>query len=43
MTATVETNLWEGDLGVEVDGMRGDLGETETESNEASSEWEEER
>ena len=25
------------------DGMKGDLGETETESNEASSEWEEER
>ena len=38
MTATIETNLRQGDLETEVHGMK----ETETESNEASSEWEEE-
>ena len=42
MTATIETNLRQGDLETEVDGMKGDVTETETES-EALSEWEEER
>ena len=35
LTATIETNIRQGDIGVEVDGMKGDLTETETESNEA--------
>ena len=43
VTATIETNLRQGEAETEVDCMKGDLGETETESNEASSEWEEER
>ena len=43
LTATIETNLRQGDLETEVDGMKGDLTETETKSNEALSEWEEER
>ena len=43
VTATIETNLWEGDLETGMDGMRGDLTQMETESNEALSEWEEER
>ena len=38
-----QTNLWQGDLETEVDGTKGDLTETETESNEALSEWEEGR
>ena len=43
LTATIETNLRQGDLETEVDGTKGDLTETETESNEALSEWEEGR
>ena len=38
MTSTIETNLWQGDLGTEVEGMKGDLTETETKSNDAVSE-----
>ena len=41
-TVTIQTNFLEGDLKTEVDGMKGNLTETETENNEASSEWEEE-
>ena len=29
LTATIETNLQQGDLGVDVDGMKGDLSMTE--------------
>ena len=36
LTATIETHFRQGDL---VDGMKGDLTETETDSNEALSEW----
>ena len=43
LTTTIETNLRQGDLETEVDGTKGDLTETETESNEALSEWEEGR
>ena len=43
VTVTIETNLRQGDLETEVDGTKGDLSETETESNEALSEWEEGR
>ena len=43
LTATIERNLGQGDIGVEVGGMKGDLTETQTESTEASSEWEEDR
>ena len=43
LTATVTTNPRQGDLETEVDGMKGDLTVTETESNEASSEWEDGR
>ena len=43
VTAAIETNLRQGDLETEVDGMKGDLTETETKSNEALSEWKEER
>ena len=35
LTATIETNFQQGDLKIGVDGMKGDLTETETESNEA--------
>ena len=41
LTATIETNLRQGDLETEVDGTKVDLTETEMESNEALSEWEE--
>ena len=43
LTATIEMNLWQGDLAVEVDSVKGDLAETEKslEGDEASSEWEE--
>ena len=43
LTATIETNLRQGDLGVEVDSMKGDLAETENSlaGDEASSEREE--
>ena len=37
VTATMETNLRQGDLETEVDGMEGDVTETETEINEALS------
>ena len=43
MTATIETNLRQGDPETGVDGMKGDLTETEMESNEALTAWEEER
>ena len=43
LTATMETNLRQGDLENRADGIKGDLTETETESNEASSKWAEER
>ena len=43
LTATIERNFRQGDLETEVDGTKGDLTETETESNEALSEWEEGR
>ena len=43
MTAGIETNLWQGDLETKVDGMKGDLTETERKSNEALFDWEEER
>ena len=43
LTATIETNFPQGDLETEVDGTKGDVTETETESNEALSEWEEGR
>ena len=43
LMATIETNLRQGDIGVEVDGVTGDLTETETKRNEASSKWEEDR
>ena len=42
-TTTIETNLRQGDLETEVDGTKGDPTETETESNESLSEWEEGR
>ena len=42
MTATIETNLRQGDLETGADGMKGDLTETETESSEALSERAEE-
>ena len=42
-TATIETNLLQDDLESEVDGTKGDPTETETESNESLSEWEEGR
>ena len=29
LTATIETNLWQGDVGVEVDSVEGDLAEVE--------------
>ena len=41
LTATIERNLRQGDLETEVDGTKGDVTETETESNEALSEREE--
>ena len=41
VTVTIETNLRQGYLETEADGTEGDLTETETESNEALSEWEE--
>ena len=43
LTATIETDLRQGDLETGVDGMKGDLTETETKGNEALSEWEGER
>ena len=45
LTATIETNFRQGDIGVEVDGMKGDLTETENHfsGDQASSEYEEER
>ena len=43
LTATIETNFRHGDLETKVDGTKGDVTETETESNEALSEWEEGR
>ena len=43
LTATIETNFPQGDLETEVDGTKGDVTETETESNETLSEWEEGR
>ena len=43
LKATIETNFRQGDLETEMDGTKGDLTETETESNEALSEWEEGR
>ena len=43
LTATIETNFPQGDLETEVDGTKGDVTETETESNEPLSEWEEGR
>ena len=41
VTVTIETNLRQGEA--VVDGTKGDVIETETESNEALSEWEEGR
>ena len=43
LMATIETNLRQGDFGVEVDSMKGDLAETENSlaGDEASSQWEE--
>ena len=43
LTVTIETNLRQGGLGVEVDSMKGDLADTENSLtvDEASSEWEE--
>ena len=43
VTVTIETNHRQGDLETGVDGTKGGLTETETESNEALSEWEEVR
>ena len=43
LTAAIETNFLQGDLEAKVDGTKGDVTETETESNEALSEWEEGR
>ena len=43
LTATIETNFRQGDLETKEDGTKGDVTETETESNEAFSEWEEGR
>ena len=43
LTAVTETNFRQGVLETEVDGTKGDLTETEPESNEALSEWEEGR
>ena len=43
LTAAFETNLQQGDFKTRVDGMKDDLTETETLSNEALSEWKEER
>ena len=40
---TLTTNFPQGDLEAKVDGTKGDVSETETESNEALSEWEEGR
>ena len=40
---TLTTNFPQGDLETKVDGTKGDVSETETESNEALSEWEEGR
>ena len=44
VTATTETNLRHGDLGVEMDSVKGDVAETENSNagDKASSEWEEE-
>ena len=41
VSVTIETNLRQGDLETELNGTKGDV--TETESNEALSEWEESR
>ena len=43
LTATIETNFRQGDLGVEVDSVEGDLAETENSAADdgASSAWEE--
>ena len=45
VTETIETNLRQGDIRVEVDSTRGDLAETEhhCSGDQASFEWEEER
>ena len=43
LTATIGTNFRQDYLETEVDGTKGDVTETETESNEALSEWEEGR
>ena len=43
VTATIETNFRQGDLETKVCGTKGDVTETETESNQALSEWEEGR
>ena len=43
VTVSIETNFRQGVLVTEVAGTKGDLTETETESNEALSEWEEGR
>ena len=43
LMATIETTLRQGDLETEVGGTKGDLTETETESNEVLSESEEGR
>ena len=43
LTATIETNVRQGGLETRVDGTKGDVTETETESNETLSEWEEGR
>ena len=43
VTATIKTNLQQSFLETKVDGTKDDLSETETESNEALSEWEEDR
>ena len=43
VTVTAETNLRQGDLETEVDGTKGGVTETQTESDEALSEWEEGR
>ena len=43
VSVTIETNLRQGDLETELNGTKDNVTETETESNEALSEWEEGR